>query len=400
MAVPAEAAEAGSAVAERLEELLSALPPLADGLMGGAAIDGITRADRGRGDSLHQLVMDLHKVLNAVQATLAREKIGGAATYGLGPGDAALVAAFMAGVSRTAGLKFDHPGLGTTATRSGARLVIQNDIGTTDAHAIVIHVESLSVSLTYSDVHLERLGFFCGLLEPFAVAWSTPGAQRVPGLAEGETFYLSTGVFAARDGAELRAYLEHLGSRLVFLIDWNRARKQLRGFLERDQRPVLLRWAADHDIGHRAFLQLGGKRLIWDAVDAAASRAIHLGDRLSDVLGPENAFAFVQFVFTTTTEGLLARQPAGLIGDRVRAELLEHLHSAETRLLGIAAEHAAHVFEIAASIRDYVSGRRQMRPGCGTWRNRGGVGSTRRISSWCGWRSACSGGRSWCRCWS
>ena len=35
-------------------------------------------------------------------------------------------------------LKFDHPGLATTATRSGARLTIQNDIGETGAHVVVI----------------------------------------------------------------------------------------------------------------------------------------------------------------------------------------------------------------------------------------------------------------------
>ena len=52
----------------------------------------------------------------------------------------------MAGLNRTAPLKFDHPGLATTATRAGVRLVIQNDIGMTDAHVIVLHVEGLTVS--------------------------------------------------------------------------------------------------------------------------------------------------------------------------------------------------------------------------------------------------------------
>ena len=72
----------------------------------------------------------------------------------------------MAGVNRTAKLKFNHPGLATTATRAGGRLVIQNDIGTTDAHVIVIHVEGLTVSVTYTDVHAERLAFFQDMLKP------------------------------------------------------------------------------------------------------------------------------------------------------------------------------------------------------------------------------------------
>ena len=71
----------------------------------------------------------------------------------------------MAGVNRTKGLKFDHPGLGTTATRSGDRLVIQNDIGLTEAHVLVVHLEPPKVTVTYTDVHLERLLFFQSLLD-------------------------------------------------------------------------------------------------------------------------------------------------------------------------------------------------------------------------------------------
>ena len=68
------------------------------------------------------------------------------------------------GVNRTAKLKFNHPGLATTATRNGGRLMIQNDIGTTDAHVIVIHVEGLTVNVTYTDLHAERLSFFQDML--------------------------------------------------------------------------------------------------------------------------------------------------------------------------------------------------------------------------------------------
>ncbi len=56
------------------------------------------------------------------------------------PSDRNLIKAFMRGVNQTAPLKFDHPGLGTTATHTDDKLVIQNDIGTTDAHVLVVHV--------------------------------------------------------------------------------------------------------------------------------------------------------------------------------------------------------------------------------------------------------------------
>ena len=47
--------------------------------------------------------------------------------------------------------------------RQGGRLILQNDLGTTDAHVLVIHVEGLTCSLTYTDVHLQRLLFFQSL---------------------------------------------------------------------------------------------------------------------------------------------------------------------------------------------------------------------------------------------
>ena len=349
---------ADPSIKQRLKSLLDELPKAEDDRIEGRTIDDITRADGARADSLHRLVMDLHKQLNALQAGLAEEHIDGAAAYHLGEGDADLVRAFMMGLNRTAPLKFSHPGLGTTATRSGPRLIIQNDIGTTDAHVIVIHVEANRVSLTYSDVHVERLQFFRALFDRFAVAWTDPNSNQVAALAGGEPFFLSTGVFEAKDLKQLLAYLDYLGSRLVFLIDWNRARKQLRGLLTGEQRLRLLRWAADSNTGHRGFLELGGARLIWGAVETTAATSIHLGDRLCDVLGEDNAFAFVQFVFKTATEGLLARQSDGLIHDRIRAELLSHLNTAEARLLRIVADHAGLIFEIATAMRDCLFGPR------------------------------------------
>ena len=350
------AAPASPAAKQRLELLLKELPKSEADTLDSSAIDQITHADRKKGDSLHRLVMDLHKQLNALQVGLAEELIEGAATYGLGKGDDSLVRAFMVGLNRTAPLKFDHPGLGTTATRSGHKLIIQNDIGTTDAHVIVIHVEAKNVNLTYSDVHLERLQFFCALFARFAVTWSNPDSSHSAALAEGAPFFLSTGTFDAKDREQLLAYLDYLGSRLVFLIDWNRARKQLRGFLKRQQRLLLLRWAADNDIGHRGFLELGGARLIWDAVETTAPATIRLGDRLCDVLGEDKAFAFIQFTFKTATEGLLARQSDGLIRDRIRAELLDHLTTVGARFLGTAVAHGGLVFEIATAIRDHLFG--------------------------------------------
>jgi uncharacterized protein Yka (UPF0111/DUF47 family) len=297
--------------------------------------------------------MELHKRLNAMQADLAEETIDGAAAYNLEEADRAWVAAFMGGLNRTAKLKFAHPGLATTATRVDGRLVIQNDIGTTDAHVIVIHVERLSVSVTYTDVHPERLAFFQDLLKPRGVKWQ---GEQTSMLSAGAPFYLATGVFDAADAEACRAYLEFLGSRLVFLIDWNRARKELRGFLRGVDRIAVLRWAADAEIGHRGFLELGGARLVNDAIEATGGSSMHFGDRLCDILGDAETREFTQFVFKAATEGLLSGQSHGFIQDRIRVALATHFTNEEGQLLRLAADHAGLIFEIASLVRDGLQG--------------------------------------------
>ena len=83
--------------------------------------------------------------------------------------------------------------------------MIQNDIGTTDAHVIVIHVEAENVTLTYSDVHPERLQFFCALFARFDVSWSNASSIHSAALAEGAPFFLSTGAFETKDHKQLPA---------------------------------------------------------------------------------------------------------------------------------------------------------------------------------------------------
>ncbi|CAH2599000.1 DUF47 family protein [Rhodovastum atsumiense] len=356
MAAPVLAGPQGDEFAARLEALLAEMPQAADDLVDPAAIAAMTQAGRRGEDSLHQLVMDLHRALNAMQAALARETLDGAAVYGLDDErDRARVRAFMAGVNRTAPLKFDHPGLATTATRSGERLVIQNDIGTTDAHVIVVHVEGLVAEVTYTDVHAERLAFLQSLFDRFPVSWTGTDTRLAAGLAEGAPFHMTVGRLEATDEAGLLAWLDVLGSRLVFLIDWNRARKALRPFLRGPARVDVLRWAADEELGHRGFLELGGPRLIYDAIEAAAGSAMHFGDRLCDVLGDAAAEAFVRFVLRTASEGLRARRSQRLIRDRIRAELQTHFSNEGRRLLGRASDHAGLVFEIATLVRDGIA---------------------------------------------
>lgn len=352
MLAPLEYAERADGYRLRLKGLLAKLPPASGDSVDSDYIAAVTHGRSAGGDSLHLLVMDLHKALNALQAGLAQESVDGAHAYNLGAGDRDRVRAFMAGLNETAPLKFDHPGLGTTATRAGDKLVIQNDIGTTDAHVLVVHVCGLQVTMTYTDVHLRRARFFQSLFEPFGVRWEDTHTRRSDALEEGEAFYLCRSHFTGRDEDELDRYLAFLGSRIVFLIDWNRARKRLRNFLKMRDGIAVLKWAADHNVGHRGFLQLGGERLVYEAIEYAARTPIRYGERLDELLGRDLAVEYLKFVLRTAAKGLREGRSERLIRDEIRAELVSYFHTTQEGLREIAADHAALIVDLANAVRD------------------------------------------------
>jgi uncharacterized protein Yka (UPF0111/DUF47 family) len=334
----------------RLNRLLKRLPASGDAPVTAELIDAVTSGDAKAGDTPHLLVMDLHKALNAIQTELATEVIAGAPTYLLKEKDKELVRAFMSGIARTAPLKFDHPGLGATATRAGAKLVIQNDIGMTDAHVMVIATTGLTTAITYTDIHLPRVTFLRGLLAKWGVTWNdTVSKQGAKGF-EKDMYHLSVGRFTAKNKEEQRSFLEHLGSRLVFLIDWNRARKALREFLPKDEGLAALRWAADNDVGHMGFLRLGGAKLIHEALEVAAP--LRYREPLYEILGPDTALEYVEGVLRTAATGLLAKRSRLLINDEIRTELLRHFQCGHQGLLETCSELAMLITDVATSLRD------------------------------------------------
>jgi len=343
--------EEASLYQERLQRLSPQAWPGEESSISGAGITAMTSADSARGDSVHLLVMDLHRGLNRLQAEIATDNVEGALTYGLRAVERSLVAAFMKGVKRTQQLKFDHPGLGTTASRIGEKLVLQNDIGTTDAHVLVVHVEGLRVTLTYSDNHLPRLFFFQQMFSDWVVRWGNI-QSRTDRAFENGVYHLCVGDYTARDKADLKAYLAHLGSRLVFLIDWNRARKRLQMLVAKEDALSLLSWAAENDVGHMAFLKAGGERMIFDALQFVAGGTITYGVTLDELLGTEAAGTFMRFILKACAHGLLKKRPLALIRDEARVELYKYYHSAQQYLLDLVGNHAALSVEIAAGIRD------------------------------------------------
>jgi len=337
---------------DRKESLLSELHGGPEGTISSLLIGRITSGETDGRDSIHLFVMDLHRALNRLQTELSKETIDGAMTYMLGEGDDQHIRAFMTGVNRTSPLRFDHPGLGTTATRTGNKLLIQNDIGVTDAHVLVVNVEGMTVSVVYTDIHMQRLEFFQGLFEGWHLRWQDTLSRRGTGRFEKSVYHLSVGIYSAENYSDLDAFLTQLGSRIVFLIDWNRARKQLRNFLLNKDSISVLRWAADNEIGHMGFLRLGGDKLIYGALELAARVPLRYGEPLHQLLGTERSVEYLTWVFRTATNGLRANHPRLLIQDEIKAELLRYFRSAHEGLVEVCIDHASLVIEVGTAVRD------------------------------------------------
>ncbi len=313
----------------------------------------LTHGQRQHGDSLHILVMDLHKQINHLAADLASEVIDGAHVWHLNDADRPRVQAFMQGLHRTAPLKFDHPGLDTAATRDGERLLVQNDIGTNDAHVLVIQVEALRITLTYSDLHLTRFTFFQCLLGTLGAQWHTPQSQLSSELNGGEAYTVGTATFECTDEGHLQHTLTELGARIVFLIDWNRARKRLLPFVSKAGALAVLRAAADAEVGHMAWLKAGGEQLVFSAMQALEG-AFRIGDRLDAVLGEPAAQAFLLDVMRLATQALLRGQPVALVADETRL-LLARQAQRRTMAFDLLDEHAAYCHALAQGVSDALT---------------------------------------------
>jgi uncharacterized protein Yka (UPF0111/DUF47 family) len=361
-AVKADDAAQGDVALKRLSEIEGTVSLGSADIVELAQVARLTGLSGSNGDGLHRLIMDLHKALNRLAADHAEEMLAGAHVYGLLPEDRPAVEAFTRGIESTRKLKFDHPGLATTATRSGARLTIQNDIGETDAHVVVIAVEPDAVTVTYTDGHLARAKFFTGMLRNFPVQWSGLGRKSAEGLGDDGVFYLVTGHYPTEGGKRRDEFLEAIGASLVFLIDWNKARKVLQAWVSKGDAIRVLDWAARNRVGQRAFLELGGSELVGSAVHNATPTRIGFGERLDRALGREAAIDFLKTVLRISAETLLAGGSIRFARDRIEADLVRHLQRVDGTLLAIVVRQAGLAREIATGILHFIAEQQTHRP--------------------------------------
>ncbi|NBD19514.1 DUF47 family protein [Aquabacterium fontiphilum] len=346
-----DAVESGQAsFSARCSHWLTRLQDLADAdELARDALAALTHGERKRGDSLHLLVMDLHKQINALSQQLSTELIDGAHVWQIREDDRPYVEAFMRGLHETAALKFSHPGLDTAVTRDGDTLLIQNDIGTNDAHVLVIQVREDAIALTYSDLHRGRFDFFRALLEEVGFQWTVDLPHVTEGLNEGKPYQVGHARFQALEAADLCEALAGLGARIVFVIDWNRARKRLMLFVSKPVAVSLLQAAARERYGHMGWLLAGGEALVYDTMQQFDDKLFRIGERLDTALGEAAAQRFLSQLLRTASEMMQQDLPVAVVADEARLLLSRAVRqrSVEFDLL---ADHAATMHALAESL--------------------------------------------------
>lgn len=321
----------------------------------------LTSGERGGADSLHLVVMDAHKAINGLISELSgrRESVGGADAIGITDEDRELLAAFMRGVNATRHLKGSHPGLATTAVRMGPKLLIQNDVGETDAHVVVLEVEgpgdgarpAYRLEVTYTDVHEKRIQFFSKLVEESGIQWKRTESRYSPELTE-SAFTLVRGVLKTEDRDSVARALEIVGSSLVFLIDWNKARKRLRNFVRGEEVLEVLLWAAKNRVGHMAFLTYGDEELIYEALEALPRGTIRRGEPFNAILGRKGSVEFLQDALRLALESYERKEPRALLLDRLRCILFARVQRRGIGADEMLRELAGLAVEAALTFRD------------------------------------------------
>jgi uncharacterized protein Yka (UPF0111/DUF47 family) len=214
-----------------------------------------------------------------------------------------------------------------------------------------VSVEGRTISVNYSDLHRPRFEFFQSLLAPFGARWADTQSRVDEVLNHGHAYTFGSAQFLCADDAALDRALEGIGSRIVFLIDWNRARKRLLPFVGKAEAIDVLREAARLDAGHMAWLKAGGEQVVFAAMQAAGEGAFRIGDRLDAVLGAEDARAFLVEVLCLASKAMLAGQPPALVADETRMLLARRMRqrSSEFDLID---EHAAYCHALAQGVSD------------------------------------------------
>ena len=175
-----------------------------------------------------------------------------------------------------------------------------------------------------------------------------------PGMNENKPYTVGQATLHAEDDAALEQGLEDVAARIVFVIDWNRARKRLQMFVNKATAVDLLERASSRGHGHMGWLMSGGEQLVYSTMEAVGSDAFRFGDRLDTVLGETGARQFLLELMRMCTALMLEQQPQAVIEDKARLLMGRALaqHHLEFDLM---AEHAAYCHALAQTVCDLIA---------------------------------------------
>ena len=187
--------------------------PVAEDMLSGETIAALTSGRPKAGDGFHVLVMDLHREINRLQARSSDDGESRAPRpMGSRTATSRPSTAFMTGCSGRRRSNSIIPASAPCAARRMDALLIQNDIGTTEAHVLVVKVAGLAVTVTYTDVHLPRVAVSCrALCAEAGMSWQDVRARQAGASATPISSMSSAASTPPRTNAALDAFLERLG---------------------------------------------------------------------------------------------------------------------------------------------------------------------------------------------
>jgi uncharacterized protein Yka (UPF0111/DUF47 family) len=124
----------------------------------------------------------------------------------------------------------------------------------------------------------------------------------------------------------------------------------LHGFVSRARAVEALEWAAEKDYGHRALIEIGGERILAEAVEYAAGQSLRYGQRLDDLVSEEHACEFLKEAMRLASEGLRQHRSRRLIADEIKASLCRYFENERLGIFDTAAAHAAYSYDLAVSL--------------------------------------------------
>lgn len=192
------------------------------------------------------------------------------------------------------------------------------------------------------------------MLEEIGASWSGVGARNTAGLNAGADYIIGVAQFDCADEASLQTSLEALGARIVFLIDWNRARKRLNLLVKKSTSIAVLSEAARREVGHMGWLLAGGDRVIFAAMEALGPDYFRMGDQLDAVMGVDQARDFLVEALLLATAGLQSKQAPAQIEDQNRLLLSRHMARHRDEFAALE-EHAAFCHALAEGLRDALA---------------------------------------------